>query len=153
MHYRQRRDFDGGRDAIVYCPMRGRFTSRAAIKGRPIMAKPKPEQDEKTGRFVTGNVGGGRAKGSRNLLGEAFIDDLYADWLTHGVATIEAARIEDPVAYLKVVASILPRDLNMKVSAVENMTNDELNATIERLLADPEVIAARQRKGSEPTEH
>lgn len=117
------------------------------------MAKPKPEQDEKTGRFLAGNGGGGRAKGSRNQLGEAFIADLYEDWLTHGVATIEKVRAARPADYLKVIASILPRDLNMKVSAVENMTDDELNATIERLLADPDIIAARQRKGPEPTEH
>jgi hypothetical protein len=46
------------------------------------MLKPKPEQDEK-GRFVPGNNGGGgRPIGSRNQLGEAFIVDLYADWLT-----------------------------------------------------------------------
>jgi hypothetical protein len=43
------------------------------------MAKPKPEQDEK-GRFVPGNSGnGGRPKGSRNRLGEAFVAGLYAD--------------------------------------------------------------------------
>jgi hypothetical protein len=42
------------------------------------MAKHKPQQDEK-GRFLTGNSGGGRPKGSRNQLGEAFVADLYAD--------------------------------------------------------------------------
>jgi hypothetical protein len=52
------------------------------------MLKPKPEKDEKTGRFVSGNIGGGRPKGSRNQLGEAFIDDLYAHWKIHGVAAI-----------------------------------------------------------------
>ena len=115
------------------------------------MLKPKPEQDEK-GRFIPGNNGGsGPPKGSRNLLGEAFIADLYADWLKHGVATIEKVRAARPADYLKVVASILPRDLNVKVSAVENMTDDELNATIERLLV--ELGYSAERKGSEPTEH
>ena len=53
---------------------------RKDLKGRLIMAKPKPAQDEK-GRFVPGNNGGaGRPKGSRNLLGEAFIADLYEHW-------------------------------------------------------------------------
>jgi hypothetical protein len=67
------------------------------------MLKPKPEEDAK-GRFVSGNSGGGRAKGSRNLLVEAFIDDLYADWRKHGVATIEKGRVGRPADYLKVVA-------------------------------------------------
>jgi hypothetical protein len=52
---------------------------------------------------------------------------------------------KNPADYLKVVASILPRDVNMNVSPVEQMTDEELNATIERLLAEKE--------GSEPTEH
>jgi hypothetical protein len=100
------------------------------------MVKPKPQQDEK-GRFVPGNNGGsGRPKGSRNQLGEAFIADFYVDWQAHGVATIEAVRERSPVDYLKVVASILPKDLNMKVSAVESMTDEELDAAIARLLAE-----------------
>ena len=70
--------------------------------------KPKPEQDK--GRFVSGNSGGGRPKGSRNLLGEAFIADLYADWGKHGLATVQEVREKSPVDYLKVVASLLPRD-------------------------------------------
>jgi hypothetical protein len=109
------------------------------------MGKPKPEQDEK-GRFISGNSGGGRPKGSRNQLGEAVVDDLYADWLAHGVATIEKVRAAKPADYLKVIASMVPKDL--KVSAIESMTDDELKASIERLLAD---VAERER--SEPTEH
>jgi hypothetical protein len=98
------------------------------------MGKPKPEQDEK-GRFISGNSGGGRPKGSRNQLGEAFIDDLYADWLAHGVATIEKVRAAKPAAYLKVIASMVPKDLNMKVSAIESMTDDELKASFYRATA------------------
>jgi hypothetical protein len=45
-------------------------------------------------------------------------------------------RLARPADYLKVVASILPKDLNVKVSAVENMTNEELDASIKRLLAE-----------------
>jgi hypothetical protein len=77
--------------------------------------KPKPEQDEK-GRFVPGNNGGaGRPKGSRNLLGEAFIDDLYAHWQKHGMEAIEKMYAKNPADYVKVVASILPKDVNTNV--------------------------------------
>jgi hypothetical protein len=85
--------------------------------------------------------GGGRPKGSRNQLGEAFIADLYADWLVHGVATIEKVRAARPVDYLKVIGSILLKDLNVKVSAIEKMTDDELAATIKWLLADPDLAS------------
>ena len=112
------------------------------------MLKPKPAQDEK-GRFVPGNNGGsGRPRGSREQLGEAFVADLYADWLAHGVATIEKVRAARSADYLKVIASMVPKDLNMKVSAIESMTDDELEASIKRLVAD-----VAEREGSEPTEH
>jgi hypothetical protein len=111
--------------------------------------KPKPKQDGKTGRFVAGNGGGGRAKGSRNLLGEAFLGELYAHWQDHGKDAIETLYEKHPVEYVKVIASILPKDLNVKVSAVESMTDDELDASIERLLADRE----NWKKESPSTEH
>ncbi len=62
------------------------------FRGRLTMAKSKPTQDEK-GRFLPGNNGGtGRPKGSRNKLGEAFIDDLYQDWQANGAETIACVR-------------------------------------------------------------
>jgi hypothetical protein len=110
--------------------------------------RPKPEQDAK-GRFVAGNSGnGGRKPGSRAKLGEAFVADLCADWEKHGIETIARVREQRPHEYLKVVASILPKDLNTNVSPVEQMTDAELNLTIKRLIADFE-----EREGSEPTEH
>ena len=69
-------------------------------------------------------------------MGEAFVADLYADWLAHGVATIEKVRAARPADYLKVIASMVPKDLNMKVSAFESMTDDELDAAIARLLVE-----------------
>ncbi len=93
--------------------------------------QPGLAKDEK-GRFVTGNIGGGRPRGSRNKLGEAFIDDMYADWQAHGVAVIAKVRDEKPDQYLKVVASILPKELNVNVNEVDSLTDDEL---IERIRA------------------
>src|SRR3984893_12266500 len=104
------------------------------------MGKPKPEQDEK-GRFIAGNSGnGGRPKGSRAQLGEAFVADLYADWQKHGPVTITKVRETRPADYLKVIVSILPKDVNVNVSAVESMNDDELAATIKRLSADPNIV-------------
>jgi len=95
------------------------------------VADQKPQQDEKTGRFEPGNNGGpGRPKGSRNKLGEAFVADLQADWEENGVAVIEAVRSEKPDVYMKVIASILPKDLNVNVNKFDDLTDDQL---IERL--------------------
>ena len=59
---------------------------------------------EKTGKrmppvehqFKPGNPG--RPKGSRNKLGEAFIEDLHIAWEKHGMAAIEATIKNQPGA-------------------------------------------------------
>lgn len=87
------------------------------------------------GRPFTPGVSGnpaGRPKGARSKLGEQFLDDMYADWQSHGVAAIAKVREEKPDAYLKVVASILPKELNVNVNEVDGLTDDEL---IERIRA------------------
>lgn len=60
-------------------------------------------------RFQPGNPG--RPKGARNKLGEAFLEAMYADFTNHGVAAIVKVRDEKPDQYLKVVASILPKEI------------------------------------------
>lgn len=97
----------------------------------------KPAQDDK-GRFVSGNIGGGRSKGSRNKLGEAFIDALHDDFAEHGVAAIQVVRTEKPDQYLKVIASLLPKDINLNVNDGQaDLTDDEL---IERIRTLTEAI-------------
>lgn len=96
---------------------------------------PKPEQDPKTGRFVTGNSGGGRPKGSRNKLGEQFIQDLYASWAEKGAETIETVRIERPHEYVKVVASILPKELNVNHTGLDDMSDEQLIKKLRALTA------------------
>lgn len=108
------------------------------------MLKPKPALDE-NGRFQTGNIGGGRQKGSRNKLGEEFIADLYATWQSRGVEVINKVIETRPADFLKVVASILPQQLKVSVSPFEDMTETELNATLKRLMADPDIIALDAR--------
>jgi hypothetical protein len=84
------------------------------------------EKRDEHGRFVVPPVSPGRPKGARNKLGEAFLQDMLADWEAHGVAAIEAVRDEKPDAYLKVVASILPKELNLRVSEFDDLTDDQL---------------------------
>jgi Family of unknown function (DUF5681) len=58
----------------------------------------------------------GRPKGSRNVLGEAFIDALYQDFIEHGEEAIVRVREDDPAAYLRVVAGILPKQLEAEIT-------------------------------------
>jgi hypothetical protein len=51
---------------------------------QPGQRRPKPAQDTR-GRIISANIGGpGRPKGSRNKLGEDFIDAIYVHWQAHG---------------------------------------------------------------------
>lgn len=74
--------------------------------------------------FKKGNPG--RPKGARHKLGEAFLQDMLADWEKHGIAAIEKVRDTKPEQYLKVVASILPKDISVTVNEFEDATTDEL---------------------------
>ena len=51
----------------------------------------------------------GRSKGSRNKLGQAFLDALVADFEQHGADVIVSVRETLPHVYLKVVAGIRRR--------------------------------------------
>lgn len=72
----------------------------------------------------------GRPKGSRNQLGEAFVADLYEDWQANGSQVLEDARKSKPADYLKVVASILPKDIKM---TFETMSDGELSRRLDAL--------------------
>ncbi len=83
--------------------------------------RPKPEQDKK-GRFVAGNSGnGGRPKGARAKLGEAFLKAMQESFAQNGPETIEKVRNEKPDQYLKVIASILPKELDLTDDTVQAM--------------------------------
>jgi hypothetical protein len=101
------------------------------------LEKPRPEKDPETGRFVTGNIGGGRPKGARAKLGEQFLSALQEDFEVHGVAAIQAVRADRPQDYLKVIASLMPKDLNLNVNSLDAATDDEL---VERLRTLESVI-------------
>lgn len=80
-------------------------------------------RDTKTGRFLPGNSGnGGRKLGSRNKLGEAFISDLYDEWEKSGVVALERMVKDDPGGFVRVCASLLPRQsdetVNLSLSVI-----------------------------------
>jgi hypothetical protein len=70
------------------------------------------------GRFIAGNSVGkhGRPPGSRNRLGEAFVADLHNDWKQNGAEVIRRVRAEDPASYLRTVAHVLPKELDVHLS-------------------------------------
>lgn len=74
----------------------------------------------------------GRPKGARCRLSEAFLDDLLVSWEREGPSVIRRVMETKPDVYLKVVASLLPRDINI-ASPAEGMSDAELVDRIRRL--------------------
>ena len=73
----------------------------------------------------SGNLAG-RPKGSRNRLAEDFVAALYDDFKDHGSAAIAACRAEKPDVYVRIIASLLPRDVSIKVQQLDDLTDDQL---------------------------
>ena len=72
----------------------------------------------------------GRPKGSRNKLSEKFFLDLCDAWQAVGKPALMTAAWTDPVGFVRVVASLMPKELDATVTAVdaEQMSDDELAA-------------------------
>ena len=104
-------------------------------------------------RFLPGNDGhgGGRPLGSRNKLQGDFLKALAVDFAEHGAGVIKIARIEKPIEYLKVIASVLPKELVLEQSVLTDISDEELAAHIsilQRIQAGK--VAERDKGDDEP---
>lgn len=82
-------------------------------------------------QFKPGQSGnpGGKPLGARNTLSGNFLKTLAADFDKHGAKTISRARNADPLGYVKVVAGLLPKQME-KVAPLEELSDAELAAGI-----------------------
>ena len=76
------------------------------------------QKDRPAHWFKPGQSGNpkGREKGSKNHITKAFLEALTEDFLAHGKDVIERVREERPEVYLKLVALLVPKDLDVKHS-------------------------------------
>ncbi len=73
--------------------------------------------------------------GARNRLAETFLEDLYRDWQEHGTQTIETVRESDPGTYLKIVAGLIPREMQLNFGL-----GDQLAAMLEQMQGTPSEV-------------
>ena len=131
------------------------------------MATRKPENTGgKQGRekqaltqFKPGQSGNpkGRPKGSRNKLSEEFFRDLCDAWQAFGKPALMTAAWTHPVEFVRVVASLIPRELEATITPVtERMSDAQLEAIIARDIEggpDPAAPDQDAQMGALPLSH
>jgi hypothetical protein len=73
-----------------------------------------------------------KRKGSRNKFNKAFVDALLIDFEVHGQEAVEACRTFEPGTYLKIIASLSPKQVPTRPEA--QMSDDELEYALTRLI-------------------
>jgi hypothetical protein len=109
-------------------------------------------RDNQTGRFLTGNNGGGRPRGSRNHLSQAFIDGLCVAYDREGQAAIDRVLKDDPRSFLKLVAQLVPQKIESTLQVSHHLSEEFERAAS---FADAWRVAAKARAligASEPPE-
>jgi hypothetical protein len=74
----------------------------------------------------------GRPQGSRNKLSEEFFRDLCDAWQAFGKPALMTAAWTHPVEFVRVVASLIPRELEATATVTERMSDEQLEAIIAR---------------------
>jgi hypothetical protein len=78
-------------------------------------------------------------KRTKKTLGDDFLDAVRADFRTHGAGVIAAVRADKPDQYLKIVQSVLPKDLandlHASADTLESLSDDEIRRRIRGLEA------------------
>lgn len=112
---------------------------------REVVGPGKPPREH---QFKPGNPG--RPKGSRNKLGEAFIEALHDDFQRDGVVAIQTMRSADPGGYVRVIASLLPKEF--KIETTSDLTDEQLDARIRALAGLIEMGVGEPAGGAEAPE-
>jgi hypothetical protein len=80
-------------------------------------------------RFKPGQSGNprGRPKGARSRLSERVLADLSEDYSTNGIQALRQSRENDPVAYIPLIASLLPKQAETFPNPLADLTDAELD--------------------------
>ena len=96
--------------------------------GTGAMTSKPPAEHLKKHAWSPGQSGNpnGRPKGARNKLGEAFIADLHDAWLEGGSEAIRRCIDEKPAEFIRIIASLIPKEMDLNINKYDNFTDDQL---------------------------
>src|SRR5262249_60117077 len=104
---------------------------------RPTPPAPEHQPPHPSSRQSTG----GSLEATRRSFNKDFLIALAADFKKHGAAAIEKVRKQQPAAYMKICALLVPREMKLEHSgSVKAMTDEQIERGIELL---KEAIAKR----------
>jgi hypothetical protein len=115
------------------------------------MANPNPSPAT---RFTSGHQSrGGRPKGVRDRLSTAFLNALADDFAQHGAEVVAIVRQNDPSTYLRVYASIVPKEMELVQTTPESeMTDEQIAEAYAALSEELAARAARNRAAEKAAE-
>jgi hypothetical protein len=82
-----------------------------------------------------GNLGG-NAQRTRHLVNKAFLEALAKDFREGGPQAIAKVRKQQPAAYMKICALLVPKEFKVEhTGGVKDLTDEELNQAIAAIKA------------------
>ena len=94
---------------------------------------------------------GGRAKGSRNKLSAAFLNDLCEEWREGGREAIKIMRLERPAEFVKTVAYLMPREFEINKNRLKDLTDEQIVSLISIAGSNLASSAGESESGEEQT--
>jgi hypothetical protein len=94
---------------------------------------------------AAGNNGAARVKLQRK-----YFDALLADFAEHGEAAIKIMRMEEPSAYIRVIASLMPKEFTVTDNALGDMSDEELQQLLARAQAMLKIVDVTPEKAALP---
>jgi hypothetical protein len=101
----------------------------ARVEAQPVVETPEQRRER---MIALGRKGGTNKRGSRHKLQGEFIAALSNDFTRYGRSAIMRAREEDPVSYLRVIASLMPKEIELK-RPLEDMPEEEILELMEKM--------------------
>ena len=84
-----------------------------------------------TGKFLPGNVGGGRPKGSKDKLNKQVISTLEKLWEARGADMVEQLAAEKPEVMMAMISRMIPQALAAEaISGVDSAENTQGNQEV-----------------------